>query len=90
MIIIRSSQKWSGKWCMDKFMLPLRQIRVYYFFRAVYHSKNHVISHPIIAAILDVILKFYNAEKTTTTTCQSNSPNTMAVENYQKIIINCS
>ena len=24
------------------------------FFRAVYHSKKHVIPHPIIAAILDV------------------------------------
>ena len=36
--------------------LPLRKIRVCYFFRAVYQSKNHVISHPVIAAILDVIL----------------------------------
>ena len=26
------------------------------FFRAVYHSKNHVIPHSVIAAILDVIL----------------------------------
>ena len=26
------------------------------FFRAVYHSKNHVIPHRVIAAILDVIL----------------------------------
>ena len=26
------------------------------FFRAVYHSKNHVIPHPVIAAILDAIL----------------------------------
>ena len=26
------------------------------FFRAVYHSKNHVILHPVIAAISDVIL----------------------------------
>ena len=30
--------------------------KVCYFFRAVYHSKNHMIPHPIIAAILDVIL----------------------------------
>ena len=37
--------------------LPLPKIRVCYFFRAVCHSKNHVISHPVIAAILDVILK---------------------------------
>ena len=29
--------------------LPLRKIRVY-------HSKNHVILHPVIAAILNVIL----------------------------------
>ena len=36
--------------------LPLRKIRVCYFFRAVYHSKSHVIPHPVIAAILDVIL----------------------------------
>ena len=36
--------------------LPLRKIRVCYFFCAVYHSKNHVIPHPVIAAILDVIL----------------------------------
>ena len=35
--------------------LPLRKIRVCYFFRAVYHSKNHVIPHPVIAATLDVI-----------------------------------
>ena len=26
------------------------------FFRAVYNSKNHVISNPVIAAILDAIL----------------------------------
>ena len=26
------------------------------FFRAVYHSTTHVISHPVIAAIFDVIL----------------------------------
>ena len=26
------------------------------FFRAVYHSKNHVIPQPVITAILDVIL----------------------------------
>ena len=35
------------------------------FFRAVYHSKTHVIPHPVIAAIFDVILKLYNTEKTT-------------------------
>ena len=36
--------------------LPLRKIRVCKFFRAVYHSKNHVIPHPVIAAFLNVIL----------------------------------
>ena len=29
------------------------------FFRAVYHSKNHVIPHPVIAAFLDVILHIF-------------------------------
>ena len=36
--------------------IPLRKIRVCYFFHAVYRSKNHVIPHRVIAAILDVIL----------------------------------
>ena len=36
--------------------LPLRKTRVCYFFRALYQSKNHVIPHRVIAAILDVIL----------------------------------
>ena len=40
----------------DKKTLPLRKIRVRYFFCAVYHSKTHVISFPVIAAILDIIL----------------------------------
>ena len=30
--------------------------KICYFFLAVYHSKNHVIPHPVIAAIFDVIL----------------------------------
>ena len=29
------------------------------FFCAVYHSTTHVISHPVIAAIFDVILNIY-------------------------------
>ena len=37
--------------------LPLRKIRVCYFFRAVYHSKNHEIPNLGIAVILKVILK---------------------------------
>ena len=40
----------------DKKQLPLRKMIVRYFFRAVYHSTTHVISHPVIAAIFDVIL----------------------------------
>ena len=32
------------------------------FFRALYHSKNHVILHTVIAVILDVILIFQNTE----------------------------
>ena len=36
--------------------LPLRKLRVYYFFHAMYYSKKHVIPHPVIAAILNVIL----------------------------------
>ena len=36
--------------------LPLGKIRVCYFFRVLYGSKIHVIPHPVIAAILDVIL----------------------------------
>ena len=35
--------------------LPLRKIRVCYFFRAVNQSKKHVFSHPVNAAILNVI-----------------------------------
>ena len=37
-------------------ILPLRKIRVCYFFRAVYHNKTHVIPHPVGAAILNVVL----------------------------------
>ena len=36
--------------------IPLRKIRVCYFFHAVYRSRNNVIPHRVIAAILDVIL----------------------------------
>ena len=49
--IIRSGQKWSGKWMVHRLMdtvprtktktLPLRKIRFCYLFRAVYHSKKH-------------------------------------------------
>ena len=33
------------------------------FFRAVYHSQNHVIPHSVIAAILDVILPISKCRK---------------------------
>ena len=36
--------------------ITITKTRVCYFFRAVYQNKNHVIPHPDIAAILDVIL----------------------------------
>ena len=57
------------------------------FFRAVYHSKKSVIPHSVVAAILDFILNISKRKKTTI--YQSNSPNTITVENYRKIIINC-
>ena len=37
------------------------------FLCAVYHSKNHVIPHCVIAAILDVILNILQCWKTTIT-----------------------
>ena len=43
--------------------------------------------HLVIAAILDVIMNFLHRWKTTTTTCQSNSPLTTAADNYQQIVI---
>ena len=57
--------------------LPLQKIRVCYFFRAVYHSKKHVISNCFIAGILNILQR----EKTT------NFPNT--TENYLKIVTYC-
>ena len=53
--------------------LPLRKLRVCYFFHPVYYSKNHDIPHPVIAAILNVTLNILQRCKTTIT-CQSNSP----------------
>ena len=55
------------------------------FFRTVYHSKNHVIPHRVITDF-GRHLEYLTMLKTT---CLSNSPNTTAVENYQKIVINC-
>ena len=36
--------------------ITITKIKSLLFFRVVYHSKNNVIPHPVIAAILDVIL----------------------------------
>ena len=94
--IIKSGKRWFGKCMVHGLMdtvlrtktktLPLLNIRVCYFFCAVYHSKNHVISHPVIAAFLEVILNILQRWKTMMT-CQSNFPNT--TENCQKIVTNC-
>ena len=90
-LIKHSVTKWSGKCMMHGLMdmiprtkkktLSLRKIRVCYFFRAVNHSKNHVIPHPFNAATLNIIWNILQRWKTIIT-CPSNSPNT--TENYQK------
>ena len=36
--------------------ITITKIKNLLFFQVVYYSKNHVIPHPVIAAILDVIL----------------------------------
>ena len=66
--------------------IPLRKIRVCYFFRAVYHSKKHMIPHPVIAAIFERHLKYF-------TTLKNN--NNMPVKfskynrNLSKIVTSC-
>ena len=40
----------------DKNITIAKNKSLLFFFRAVYHSKNRVITHPVIAAILDIIL----------------------------------
>ena len=55
----------------------------------MYHNKEHVIPHPVIAAILDAISNIFTTLKTTAS-CQSNSSNTTAAENYQKKVIKCN
>ena len=69
-----------------KLFYHYEKIRGHYFFHAMYHNKSHVMPHPVITAILDSILNILQHWKTTTT-CQSNSPNTTTVENYQQIVI---
>ena len=58
------------------------------FSSAVYHSKNYLVSHSVIAAILSIILNISKRRKQQQQ-CQSNSPNATTVENYRKIVINC-
>ena len=58
-----------------------------FFFCAVYHSKNHMIPHPVIASILNVILKFYTAENNNMPV--QIQPALCCYENYQKIVIHC-
>ena len=84
--LIESGQKWSGKCYKGGFreqgQKHYQNDKQEYVIRAVYHSKHHVIPHPVIAAILNVILNILQHWKKTIT-CQSNSPN--ITENYQKI-----
>ena len=40
-----------------------KSMSLFVFFRAVYHSKNHVILHSVIAAILDVFLSISKRRK---------------------------
>ena len=56
--IIRSGKKWSGKCMVHRLMdtiprtkqktSPIWKIRVYYFYRAVYHIKKHVIPNMLL------------------------------------------
>ena len=59
--------------------IPLRNIRVY-------HSKNHVIPHPVIAAILNVILVYFTRLKN-----NNNMPVKFSKYNRKlsEIITNC-
>ena len=53
-------------WCMDWWIrFPIQRQKHYHYEKKtrVYHSKKHVIFHPIIAAILNVILNILQAEK---------------------------
>ena len=47
----------------DKKSITITKHSIRYFFRTLYNSKTYVIPHPVIVAILDVILIFYIAEK---------------------------
>ena len=43
--------------CIDGYDSPEQRLKHYHYEKIrVYHSKNHVIPHPVIAAILNVIL----------------------------------
>ena len=58
----------------------------------VYGLMNTIIKtktkNTVIAAILYIILNISKRRKKTII-CQSNSPDTTTLENYQKIVINC-
>ena len=62
--IIRSNQKWSGKWCMDlmdtitrtKTKNNITKNSPLFFPCCSVSKQKHVIPHPVIAAILDIIL----------------------------------
>ena len=68
--------------------ITITKTRVCYFFRAVYQNKNHVIPHPDIAAILDVILNILPRWKEQQCAVRILQPN--RCRNYQKIGINCN
>ena len=92
MVLSRSGQKWSGK-CMVHGLIDtiprtktknitITKIRVHYFFRAVYHSKNRpCYSPPCDCCHLEQHLIYFTTLKITIT-CQSNSPN--KTKKYQK------
>ena len=65
--------------------ITITKIKSLLFFHAMYYSRNHVIPHLVIAAILNVILNLSQRWKTTLT-CQSNSPNTTANIRYSYLL----
>ena len=59
------------------------------FYRAVYHSENHVIPHSgIMADILDIILNISKRRKQQQYASQILQIQPL-LKNYQKIVINC-
>ena len=72
--------------CLPK--VPLRKIRVHYCFQYSLSSQNPCDFPPCYCCHLGRHLEYVTTLKTTPT-FQSNFPNTTAVENNQKIVINC-